>query len=235
MDIDNPTDAINPTSAVEVEQSLLQQFSCMGTTDRDELVYQLQRLLGKDINYSTAAFFLDMNNWNLQAAICSYLDVEAPYPLPSMCLISDPSASELKSVEPSTRFLETWHISNNGSETWPAGCYAEQCCKTASLVNHNRFPVPCLSPGNSYRLVVEFISPPRVAVYQTKWRLCVPDGSYFGDPMWAIVEVVGSDTVSLTEQLSHLRALGASPSQNTSRSNPFNLGQSKEGDETGMC
>lgn len=48
---------------MDVEQSLLQQFSCMGTTDHDELVQQLQKLLGPQLNYSTAVFFLDMNNW----------------------------------------------------------------------------------------------------------------------------------------------------------------------------
>lgn len=46
-----------------VDQHLLQQFSCMGTTDKDELIKQLQKLAGDSINASTASFFLDMNNW----------------------------------------------------------------------------------------------------------------------------------------------------------------------------
>ncbi|KAJ8928160.1 hypothetical protein NQ314_019307 [Rhamnusium bicolor] len=62
MDVDNGSDG--PVSGgIDIEQSLLQQFSCMGTTDKDELVQQLQKLLGSHLNYSTAAFFLDMNNW----------------------------------------------------------------------------------------------------------------------------------------------------------------------------
>ena len=52
MDVDN-----------EVDQILLQQFSCMGTTDKDELVKQLQMLVGNNLNEAAAAFFLDMNNW----------------------------------------------------------------------------------------------------------------------------------------------------------------------------
>lgn len=66
MDIDNTTENPNGGSGggvPDVEQALLQQFSCMGTTDRDELVKQLQRLLGSSLNWETAAFFLDMNNW----------------------------------------------------------------------------------------------------------------------------------------------------------------------------
>lgn len=64
MDLDNglPDGSGNNTS-MDIEQSLLQQFSCMGTTDREELVQQLQKLLGSNLNSSTAAFFLDMNNW----------------------------------------------------------------------------------------------------------------------------------------------------------------------------
>lgn len=61
MDVDNIDTSGN--SNPDIEQSLLQQFSCMGTTDRDELVKQLQKLLGPQLNYSTATFFLDMNNW----------------------------------------------------------------------------------------------------------------------------------------------------------------------------
>lgn len=62
MDVDNgPTDGSG--GGIDIEQSLLQQFSCMGTTDRDELIQQLQKVLGSHLNYSTAAFFLDMNNW----------------------------------------------------------------------------------------------------------------------------------------------------------------------------
>lgn len=54
MDVDNDN---------LVDQHLLQQFSCMGTTDKDELVRQLQKLAGNNMNATTASFFLDMNNW----------------------------------------------------------------------------------------------------------------------------------------------------------------------------
>jgi len=47
----------------ELDQTLLQQFSCLGTTDKDDLIKQLQKLVGNDLNTSAASFFLDMNNW----------------------------------------------------------------------------------------------------------------------------------------------------------------------------
>lgn len=48
----------------DLDQHLLHQFSCLGTTDKDDLVKQLQKLLADShLNETTAAFFLDMNNW----------------------------------------------------------------------------------------------------------------------------------------------------------------------------
>ncbi len=52
MDVDNDLDG-----------NLLQQFSSMGTTDRDVLIAEFQKLLGNKLNHSSCAFFLDMNNW----------------------------------------------------------------------------------------------------------------------------------------------------------------------------
>lgn len=68
MDIDENTGQGTPPSnqppnGGDVEQFLLHQFSRMGTTDHDELVNQLQKVLGNQLNYTTARFFLDMNNW----------------------------------------------------------------------------------------------------------------------------------------------------------------------------
>lgn len=47
----------------EMEVGLVQQFSCLGTTDKDVLVAQLQKLVGPQLNATAAQFFLDMNNW----------------------------------------------------------------------------------------------------------------------------------------------------------------------------
>lgn len=66
MDIDENAGQGPPQSAQQssdIEQMLLHEFSRMGTTDHDELVNQLQKVLGNQLNYTTARFFLDMNNW----------------------------------------------------------------------------------------------------------------------------------------------------------------------------
>ncbi|XP_060523624.1 protein ILRUN [Cylas formicarius] len=219
MNVDN--DSSSGGGAFDIEQSLLQQFSCMGTTDKDELVQQLQKLLGSPthLNYSTAAFFLDMNNWNLQAAICSYLDIESPNQLPSLSLISDPVATETGSIEPNTKFQKFWYICNSGSEPWPVGCYVQ--CSDGDSFGGGRIPLPCLAPGQATYLKIEMTSPPVPGIYQSKWRACTLNGSYFGDPMWAILTVVEQGTIELTEQLSHFSELGAIPPLPSQVLNPF--------------
>lgn len=218
MDVDNGQSDGPGGGSIDIEQSLLQQFSCMGTTDKDELVQQLQKLLGSQLNYSTAAFFLDMNNWNLQAAICSYFDIESPAKLPSMALISDPRASECESVEPAIRFTKIWHVINNGTEPWPLGCFLQ--CAGGDNLGADRLEVSCLKPGTSTFLNLEMTSPVQPGMYQSKWRLCTPSGSYFGDPLWAIITVVEEGTMALTQQLSHFSDLGSSP-VGTVPVNPF--------------
>ncbi|RZC40084.1 C6orf106 -like protein, partial [Asbolus verrucosus] len=214
MDVDNGPSEGSGSGTMEIEQSLLQQFSCLGTTDREELVQQLQKLLGSSLNYSTAAFFLDMNNWNLQAAVCSYLDIESSTKLPSMALVQDPVASESESIEPN----KVWHIFNNGTEQWPMGCYAQ--CSDGDSLNGGRVTLPALKPFEDTRLAVQMVSPSIPGVYQSKWRLCTEKGAYFGDPMWVIVTVVEEGTMALTQQLSHFTELGASPATQVTH-NPF--------------
>ncbi|KAI8440446.1 hypothetical protein MSG28_001745 [Choristoneura fumiferana] len=62
MDIDGSS-MPNPQNVGEIDQNLLLQFSCMNTTDREELIGQMQRLLGPSLTHNTASFFLDMSNW----------------------------------------------------------------------------------------------------------------------------------------------------------------------------
>ena len=53
MDVDN-----------DIDSQLLQQFSAMGTTDKEVLITQFQNLLAPNqLNAAGCAFFLDMNNW----------------------------------------------------------------------------------------------------------------------------------------------------------------------------
>ena len=53
MDVDN-----------ELEGNLLRQFSSLGTTDKEVLIAEFQKLLGPNqLSPEGCGFFLDMNNW----------------------------------------------------------------------------------------------------------------------------------------------------------------------------
>ena len=50
-------------SELDIDSLLLQQFSCMGTTDHDDLIKQFQSLMNNQMNEDSARFFLEMSNW----------------------------------------------------------------------------------------------------------------------------------------------------------------------------
>lgn len=58
------TSTIQPlTSDIDIDSLLLQQFSCLGTTDHEDLINQFQSLMNNEINKESARFFLEMSNW----------------------------------------------------------------------------------------------------------------------------------------------------------------------------
>ncbi|XP_043478039.1 protein ILRUN [Leptopilina heterotoma] len=192
MDVDN-----------ELDQNLLHQFSCLGTTDKDDLVKQLQRLLaGSHLNEATATFFLDMNNWNLQAAICSYLDYEVPNKLPCMSLLCDSTIGEGESVPPNTKFRKSWRIQNSGTETWPEGICLHHT--GGAVMGCTSVPVPALASKDDMELSVTLTSPNEVGLFQSKWRMMTTNGCYFGDVIWVIITVSESGTLAVTQLLHQL-------------------------------
>ncbi|XP_058441572.1 protein ILRUN isoform X2 [Marmota monax] len=99
---------------VDLDPELMQKFSCLGTTDKDVLISEFQRLLGFQLNPAGCAFFLDMTNWNLQAAIGAYYDFESPnISVPSMSFVKDVTIGEGESIPPDTQFIKTWRIQNS--------------------------------------------------------------------------------------------------------------------------
>uniref|UniRef100_A0A6M2DIG0 Nbr1 FW domain-containing protein n=1 Tax=Xenopsylla cheopis TaxID=163159 RepID=A0A6M2DIG0_XENCH len=204
MDFDNGPLDQNLQNTSDLEQSLLQQFSCLGTTDHDELVSQLQKILGNNLNETTARFFLDMSNWNLQAAIGSYLDCETPAKVPSMILLADVTVGEGESITPNTSFIKTWRIQNNGVDAWPQDCVLQMIGTTTQMDCLRRYSTPALIPGQIWHISIEMVSPSEPGVHQSKWRMMTRGGSYFGDTIWAIITVAEGGTMALTQKLAQL-------------------------------
>lgn len=209
----------------ELDSDLLTKFSCLGTTDRDVLINELQRLLDFQLNPSGCAFFLDMTNWNLQAAIGAYYDFNSPQDkLPSMAFVRDVTIGEGESVPPNTTFVKTWRIQNNGSSAWPPGVFLKYTSGD-QLGPVNLVSVKSLDAGEYYDLSVNMISPGKTGMYQGQWRMCTPTGQYFGDVIWVILCVDEGGILGLTQQLSSLgrEMVSHQGSNPTSPSNPFGL------------
>ncbi|XP_014271938.1 protein ILRUN [Halyomorpha halys] len=211
-----------------VDQQLLQQFRCLGTTDKDELVKQLKMLVGNHIGTASAIFLLDMNNWNLQAAVGSYFDFEIPLKLPAMSLVRDEPNNNIFKITPCTAIDKVWVLLNNGDEHWPQGCCL-QFCGGDTLCEYQKIPVPCLAPNQTTQILIHLVSPKVPGVYKSQWRMITSSGTYFGDIIWVIMTVMEDDTSNLVKQLSDLNTCSESSTSSNNRvesdgiQNPFGM------------
>ncbi|XP_043932492.1 protein ILRUN isoform X1 [Protopterus annectens] len=189
---------------MDLDPELMQKFSCMGTTDKDVLISEFQRLLGFQLNPAGCAFFLDMTNWNLQAAIGAYYDFESPnINTPSMSFVEDITIGEGESVPPDTQFTKTWRIQNTGAESWPPGV----CLKYVGgdqFGHVNMVMVRSLDPQEMTDVSVQMRSPGAPGMYQGQWRMCTATGLYFGgeNVIWVILSVEIGGLLGVTQQLS---------------------------------
>ncbi|KAF7695788.1 protein ILRUN-like [Silurus meridionalis] len=190
----------------DLDPELMQKFICLGTTDKDTLITELHTLLEFQISPEECAFLLDMTNWNLQAAIGTYYDLDLlSTSTPSMSLVSNETIVEEESVPPDTPFIKTWRIKNTGSEVWPPGV----CLRYVGghHFDHENFVVVrTLGPEEIYDVKVQMRSPHASGMYQGQWRMCTAGGRYFGDVIWVILKVEVGGLLGLTQQPSSMEA-----------------------------
>lgn len=203
-------DAPNPQPD-DIEQNFLTQFSSMVTTDKEELVRQFQSI-GENVNCSTATFFLDMTNWNLQAAVGCYFDVMAQNRQPSMKLLNDITVGKGEKLTPSTAIKLTWLLQNNGEIAWPNGSYIS-LRRNPSMMQENfplsyedlKYVVPSVAPNDTVTVSVQLVSPSTEGFFETVWSIYTPNGTSFGENITSRIEVSLYGTMSVTQQASSLQ------------------------------
>ncbi|XP_037937026.1 protein ILRUN [Teleopsis dalmanni] len=184
-------------NSTDIDSLLLQQFSCLGTTDHEELIRQFQSLMNNQMNEDSARFFLEMSNWNLQTAVGCYLDFCNFQIIPSVKILQKGNPYYVQ---------QTWQIQNDGTEAWPKGCYI------MSASQSKRFELPIIKPGETCNLIAEFnASHPPIM-----WRFCTPNGWYFGDAIW----MIGPGSCAPEELAERLSQLSTSPSSMTPENFP---------------
>uniref|UniRef100_A0A8D2B269 Nbr1 FW domain-containing protein n=1 Tax=Sciurus vulgaris TaxID=55149 RepID=A0A8D2B269_SCIVU len=174
---------------VDLDPELMQKFSCLGTTDKDVLISEFQRLLGFQLNPAGSA-------------IGAYYDFESPnISVPSMSFVEDVTIGEGESIPPDTQFIKTWRIQNSGAEAWPPGV----CLKYVGgdqFGHVNMVMVRSLEPQEIADVSVQMCSPSRAGMYQGQWRMCTATGLYYGDVIWVILSVEVGGLLGVTQQLS---------------------------------
>lgn len=187
----------------DVDSQLLQQFSSMATTDREVLIAEFQRLLGNQLSDDACAFFLDMNNWNLQAAICSYFEYEQPSSkMPQMSFVKDITIGEGESVTPNTKFTKTWRVQNSGDERWPVDCSLRFVAGELFGPNDS-IVVNSLMPGETADISIDMLSPSETGLHQGQWRMSTANGLFFGESIWVILQVEEGGVLAVTQLMSH--------------------------------
>jgi len=213
---------------------LLAGFMSMGTTDRGTLVQQFIAVLN-GAPPEAAQFFLEANNFNLQAAIASYLDqggtsamTHAMSQTPLAEFQGDVTIGEGEEIPPGATFVKTWRVRNIGDTQWPEET-SLNFMQGERLGGPTHIQVPALVPGAVTDLSVKLISPSEVGMFAASWRLgYVMNGvpSYFGEEIWVVI------TVSEGGMLDSLQRMNATTIGNQTANsglNPthshFNFGQ----------
>jgi len=202
---------------------VVSQLGSLQTNDQEELVNQMMRLVGANINFTSARFYLEMNQWNVQAAVCSYFDLQSgSSKLPGMVFLQDITIGEGDSIPPNTKFVKTWRVQNPGPDRWPPGCIL-RFSTGVQLAFQDRVLVEPLDPYTASDISVEMTSPSVPGMYESKWRMSTATGNFFGEIIWVIITVEVAGTLAITQQFSKLDQLG-SRSENldpNSEYNPF--------------
>lgn len=77
------------------------------------------------------------------------------------------------------RFTKCWEIKNNGRIAWPPGCTLQ--FNGGDFISvYTSLPTTTLEPGCTMTLSTDFVTPSKPGSYQSKWRMMLPTGTYFG-------------------------------------------------------
>jgi polar amino acid transport system substrate-binding protein len=113
-----------------------------------------------------------------------------------MTYINDLTIPDFTNMNPGESFQKGWTIQNTGTCTWDTGY---------SLVYVGSEPVDgvlsagptiisgTVQPAVNYDIYVDLVAPEQAGKYKGYYTMRAPNGTLFGDRIWAAVKVVGGD------------------------------------------
>ncbi|MCJ7715431.1 MAG: NBR1-Ig-like domain-containing protein [Anaerolineales bacterium] len=134
----------------------------------------------------------------------------------SLAFLSDVTIPDNTEMAPGEKFTKTWQVRNNGSCVWEAG-FKLTFSGGNALGGASLILTKAVSPGTATDLSIFMTAPAKAGSYQSNWRMTNSAGVYFGDEMYAVINVTGS---TLTATISSSSATPTPTVSNTPEETP---------------
>jgi hypothetical protein len=188
---------------------LMSAFAGVNMDDHEQLVETFARVLGADAD--AARFFLESSSWNLELAVCNFLDTVGSR--------SNLETQQLSGVEPVSTFRGdenvqqigqqvfapgqpiqlVWGFINTGPVAWPADAALVHTEGERLGGARGSYGVGGCAPGEEATVQLQLAAPSAAGSYASCWRLR-HSGGYFGEPIWLMVNVAAGDGTAATQQ-----------------------------------
>ncbi len=108
---------------------------------------------------------------------------------PMARFVGDVTVPDFSVLPPSTDFIKIWLVRNDGPCEWPSGVHlvtagGDPMCNAAAVV-----PIESIPVGAETRVSITLRTPPVAGRYVSYFKLQAPDGTIFGQKLWADVRV----------------------------------------------
>lgn len=200
MDIDSESLSSTTAAISSLDEDLMERLRSITTNNREDLINQFRSTTNAMLTDEGCAFFLEMNNWNLNEAILGYYDAEMPTDkIPQMKFLGDVTIGQGESIPANTRFVKTWRIENSGNEPWPSSC-SLRFVNGDRLQDRDEIFLGCLPPKEHCEISVDLKTPSTGRIIRSQWRLFTPTGIPFGDPIWLVATVEENSLAGTAQQ-----------------------------------
>jgi hypothetical protein len=103
--------------------------------------------------------------------------------------LADVTIPDGTQMVPDQTFLKTWRVRNTGATTW-GSTYQLAFLANDQMGAPGSLQIPFTRPGQEAELSVTLRAPVTPGVHQTSWQLRNGNGQPFGDPLFALIQVV---------------------------------------------
>jgi len=109
--------------------------------------------------------------------------------------VSDITVEDGTNVNPDQSLVKIWKMRNESSVAWPENTRLA-FVGGDKLSSVEAVGVPAVEPGNEVDIAVDMVAPSKPGRYVGYWRLAAPDGTRFGQRVWADITVIPQETAS---------------------------------------